>query len=742
MGIINNIHKNILSTAQNNLLYIVSSYFSQDKYQNSKLNQFIMCQPDIEKKEKIIENYPILQYIYNEKHIKYTKYEYRQIKVLQMIMLTPRIYIVLTEEEIILWNDSLKISMGFFEKYRNNPNYEILNKNLAKFDEDLFSLTYEIISKKVNKNNNDTTKLQFFLFSAKKIINEGKISEIFFISEVNQIFPINKNQIFTANGKNIQIIDIITKKIIKEDDNLGYLDFDISYAKYLFNDLILLSSEKIKKSVIYSVDKKSLLYFIDDSINNSFNLGKSKVVIIGQKIKEILLLPDMYVLSLEQYETDIFNSLQYKSFYEINDTCFLFINHKSKKLKEVFINDLNELIITKEIACPTDFITFCPFVYTYEENSNLLCSLFISKDQTYQILNHELLNLIEGEESEQVFSSIKRLFMNYFLINDNYYDYFKYNFPNTTNPNLNRSLINQNSSEFNNMAYISYSIICTNGKSTLNFALYKNKKLYELNSYCNYFEPNLKSDIIYSDNSKDIYIMSVIKNLFIYIIKINGLESTDVHIKHNFGNIKTKGIINIGNDRAFLFYDKKALVINVKETFKLSKLIPIETFSFPFNILYAYLYKSNILILSSDKLFLFNTTDKKIKKEIKLNFIIKIDDNIENIDINIIKIKENIYILIVEDNYLLFNIENFEKLKEKDELKINQYNMIFFKSYKEKFEIINKEIINNKILNIFTENTDEQRHKLKYLSPNKIFVGTYPNKFYIFENNESDADNN
>ena len=323
-----------------------------------------MCQPDIEKKEKIIENYPILQYIYNEKHIKYTKYEYRQIKVLQMIMLTPRIYIVLTEEEIILWNDSLKISMGFFEKYRNNPNYEILNKNLAKFDEDLFSLTYEIISKKVNKNNNDTTKLQFFLFSAKKIINEGKISEIFFISEVNQIFPINKNQVFTANGKNIQIIDIITKKIIKEDDNLGYLDFDISYAKYLFNDLILLSSEKIKKSVIYSVDKKSLLYFIDDSINNSFNLGKSKVVIIGQKIKEILLLPDMYVLSLQQYETDIFNSLQYKSFYEINDTCFLFINHKSKKLKEVFINDLNELIITKEIACPTDFITFCPFVYT------------------------------------------------------------------------------------------------------------------------------------------------------------------------------------------------------------------------------------------------------------------------------------------------------------------------------------------------------------------------------------------
>ena len=151
MGIINNIHKNILSTAQNNLLYIVSSYFSQEKFQNTAFNQFIMCQPDTDKKDKIIENYPILQYIHDEQNIKYTKYEYRQIKVLQMILLTPRIFIVLTEEEIILWNDSLKISLSFFDKYRNNQNLEILNKNLIRFDDDLFSISYEIKSKKKKK---------------------------------------------------------------------------------------------------------------------------------------------------------------------------------------------------------------------------------------------------------------------------------------------------------------------------------------------------------------------------------------------------------------------------------------------------------------------------------------------------------------------------------------------------------------------------------------------------------------
>jgi hypothetical protein len=738
MGIINNIHKNILSTAQNNLLYIVSSYFSQEKFQNTALNQFIMCQPDTDKKDKIIENYPILQYIHDEQNIKYTKYEYRQIKVLQMILLTPRIFIVLTEEEIILWNDSLKISLSFFDKYRNNQNLEILDKNLIRFDDDLFSISYEIKSKNQKKKNEDDIGFKYYLFSAKKIINEGKISEIFFINKINQAFPINKNQIFVINEKKIQIIDILSKDIIKEDNNLDYIQFDISYAKYIFNDLVLLSCNKQNKSVIYSADKKSLLYFIDDSIINSFNLGKNKVIIIGPKIKEILLLPDMYVLSLEQYETDIFNSLENKSFYEINDTCFLFINHKSKKLKEVFINELNELIITKEIICPTEFITFCPFVYTYEEYTRLLCSLFICKDQTYQILNHELLNLIEGEESEQVFSSIKRLFLNYFFVDENYYDYFKYNF---NNNNLNKSLTKQNNSEYSNMVYISYSIICSNGNSTLNFALYKNKKMYELNSFCNFFEPNLKSEIIYSNNFKDIYIIAIIKNILVYIIKINGLDSTDVNIKHNFGNIKTKGIINIGSERAFLFYDKKAIIINVNDSFKLSKLIPIENFSFPFNILYAYLYKSNILILSIDKLYLFNLLEKKIKKEIKLNFQIIIDDNIENIDINIIKIKDNIYILIVEENYMLFDINNFEKLKEKEILRLKSLNMLFFKSYKENFDIKEKDIIKNKVLNTFTEKTDEQRHKMKYLSPNKIFVGTYPNKFYIFENNEDTSDN-
>ena len=734
MGIVNNIHKKIITTAQNNLLYIVSTYFSQEKYQNSKFSQLIICQPGEEKKDKIIENYPVLSYKFDEPQIKYIKYEYRQINVLQMIMMTPKIFITLTEEEIILWNESLKISNSYFEKYRSKKNFEIINKDIQKFDDDLFSLSYEIIQKKENKDTNEKSGLQFLVFSSKKIINEGKISEIFFIDKFENIFLINKKQIFVSISKKIQIIDIFTKKIIKTDINLEYLNFDISYAKYLFNDLILLSSKNKTKSIIYSADKQSLLYFIEDSIITSFNLGLNKVIVLGQKIKEILLLPDMFVLSLEQYETDIFNSIEYKSFYPINETSFLFINHKTNKLKEVFINEINELIITKEIICPNEYIKFCPFVFSYENYTRLLCALFICRDQTYQIMNYDLINLIEGDEKEQTFSSIKRLFINYFEIDNNYYN--NYNYYNE------KFLEKQNPENNHTIAYIPYSIIIPNETCTLNLALYRNKKLYELNSLCNYFEPNLKSEIIYSNNSKDIYIISLIKNLLVYIIKINGIDTSDICIKHNFGNNKTKGIINIGNECVFIFYDKKATIINVKDTFKASKISPLDNYSFPFNILFAHLYLTNLILLSENKLFLYNTLEKKIKKEIKLNFKIILNDNIENIDINILNLEDTIFILIIGETYMLFDIEKFEKIKINDELKIKQRFFLFFKSYKEKFEIIKKDIINNKVLKTFTEKTDEQRHKMKYLGINKIFVGTYPNKFFIFENNDEDNNNN
>ena len=273
-----------------------------------------------------------------------------------------------------------------------------------------------------------------------------------------------------------------------------------------------------------------------------------------------------------------------------------------------------------------------------------------------------------------------------------------------------------------------------NGESTLNFAIYKNKKLYELNSFYNYFDPNMKTEII--NSKKDIYILSIIKNVVFYIVKINGLESIDKSHNYNFGNVKFRGIVNLENDNVFIYYDKKAIIINIIETFK-TKINPIDTFLFPFNIIYAYYYISNIILISDTKVYLFDYYAKKIQKEMDLGFKIINEENIENIDINILQIQDDIYILIFGLDYILFNINTFEKIVNPSIHKIKKRYMLFFNSLKEYFEIIKKDIIINKVISTFREKTDEQRHKMRYLSNNRIFIGTYPNKFFIFENNEN-----
>ena len=242
----------------------------------------------------------------------------------------------------------------------------------------------------------------------------------------------------------------------------------------------------------------------------------------------------------------------------------------------------------------------------------------------------------------------------------------------------------------------------------------------------------MKTDIIANINSKDIYILSIIKNMIIYIVKINGIESNDKSLNYNFGNIKSKGIVNLENDNVFIYYDKKAIIINIIEAF-ISKINPIDSFLFPFDIIFAYYYLSNVILISNTHIFLFDYNNKKIEKEMNLGFKI-IND--ENIDINILHLQNDTYILIYGLNYVIFNINTFKKIKNISS-NIKQRNILFFNSLKENFEIIKKDIITDKVIERFSEETDEQRHKMKYLSNNRMFVGIYPNKFYIFEINDN-----
>lgn len=124
----------------------------------------------------------------------------------------------------------------------------------------------------------------------------------------------------------------------------------------------------------------------------------------------------------------------------------------------------------------------------------------------------------------------------------------------------------------------------------------------------------MKTEIIFNINSKDIYILSIIKNIIIYIIKINWIESNDKSLNYNFGDIKSKGIINLGNNNVFIYYDKKDIIINIIEAF-ISKINPIDSFQFPFDILFAYYYSAYIILISESHIFYFFIIIKKLKKK-------------------------------------------------------------------------------------------------------------------------------
>ena len=743
-GIVGGTINKELKRAQNNLHYIVSYYFTQEKIPNRLKNPFILCQ---QAQEDIkIKNFPLVSFKFDKNNLKYTKYEYRQYKIIQMIMLSADIFVSLTEEGLQIWYENNKkmekITEEFFDKIKNNNNIDISNCEIKKFDCDLFYLTFTVKQRENNTNlninlnriynkKNDLHGPQFVLFSASKILKEGKIKEIFSINKIEFAFPISSSQVFTLRKDEIKILDFRDKKLFKIDKNLNILRYPINYSCYLIKDLVLISSKSKNISIIYSTDKLNIIYEINDFIEICFNLGKDKVIIIGKKIKEILFFPNMQILSLQQYETDIFGSFEIKNFYPINNDTFFYINHKNRKLKEVFLNQNNELIIKKEVICPLNTVEFCPFIYTQNlsktnaENadSNFLCALFICKGQTYYLRDENLNELYISENEPSFYSSIKRLFLSF--LENKYIEIIK-PIEGIRLPNNNKII----KKELHDL-YLPFIIFSNAGESTLNIASMKNKNLKELDCHCNIFDQNIKTEIITNGFDKEIYILSIIKNEFIYIVKINDTIIKDKKENFNFGNnIKNIGILNLDKYIVFIYLDKKAITFKVNDSFE-SQINPIDTFLFPFSIIYAYNFGKEIILVAKNQMFLFDYNSKKIEKEMGFEYDISNKDN----EINISQVENEIFIFINGNNYFLFDIDKFEMIIDLNEYDLINKTFLIYNRLPDKFEIIKKDLITNRIIQIFKEDVYENKQKMKYLNNGRIFVGCYPNKFFIFENN-------
>ena len=730
-----------MKKAQNNLHYIVSYYFTQERQPQKNKNPFIMCQQVQE--DKKIKNFPLITFKYNKNNLNYTKYDYRQFNIIQMIMLTPNIFISLTEEGLQLWyenNGIQKITTQFFDKIKKNNNSEMDNLELKKFNNDLFYLTFNVNQKQNNNINinllnnfckiNDLIGLQFILFSANKIITEGKFLEIFSINKIKFAFCINESQILTI-GDGIKIMNAFDKKILKEDKDCEILNYPITFACYLIQDLILISSKLKKYSVIYSANNLNTIYEINDFIELAFNLGNDKIIIVGNYIKEIIFLPDIEILSLNQYETDIFGSFKNKTFYPINDSTFLFINHKNRKLKEIVLNQNNELIIKNEILCPLDTLNFCPFsMNNYENNqisnssSTFYCALFICKEQTYYLKNENLMDLSFSDNSfSSFYSSTKRLFLSYF---ENNYIEITNHIEALVNPEKTREIRREVTD-----IYLPFISLSSSGESNLSLAMIKNKTLNELDVHLNLFDHEIKTELINSQNKGEIFIISIIKKSLIYIVKLNQNIIKSKEENFNFGNnTKNLGIVNLGDYLAFIYFDKKAIIINVNDSFE-NQVNPIDTFLFPFDIVYAYNYKGEIILVSNDEAFLFDYNSKNVDKKIEFNFEVSLKYN----DVNIAQIQSDIFILTNGLNYFIFDINKFEIIFDISEYHLIINTFLLYNRLPDKFEVVKKDLRSDINIQIYREEVPKNKQKIQYLSNGRLFVSFYPNKFFIFENN-------
>ena len=732
-----------MKKAQNNLQYIVSYYFTQERQPQKTKNPFIMCQQVQE--DKKTKNFPLTSFNYDKNNLKYTKYDYRQFNIIEMIMLTPDTFVSLSEEGLQLWYDNngiQKITTKFFDKIRSSNDSEISNCKLKKFNNDLFYLTFNV-NKKQHSNNininlfnsfnktNELLGLQFILFSANKIIKQGKFIELFSINKINFAFCISDSQILTI-GDDIKIMNFSDKKIFKIDKDCEILKYPITSAFYLTQDLILISSKNKKYSVIYSANNLSVIYEINDFIKLAFNLGNDKIIILGNYFKEIIFLPDIEVLSLSQYETDIFGSFNSKTFYPINDSTFFFINHKNRKLKEIYLNENNELIIKNEILCPLNTINFCPFSYEPQKNSesinssnNFYCALFICKEQTYYLKNENLLDFSLTDNSfSSFYSSTKRQFLSYF---ENSYIEITKPIESLVDPEKNSEIKKEVTD-----IYLPFNSLTASGESNLNIGLFNNKILNELDVNLNLFDQEIKTELINKENENEVYILSIIKNSLIHLVKINNQNNVKEKKENfNFGNnVKNIGIVNLGNYLAFIYYDKKAIMLNVKDSFE-NQINPKETFLFPFDIFYAYNYEGNILLVTKNMVFLFDYDSNYLEN----TFEFKIDISLKYNEINIAQIQDDVFILVNGLNYFIFDINKFKKISDIGEYNLTINTFLFYNRFPDKFEVIKKDLRSDINIQIFREEVPKNKQKIKYLPNGRLFVGCYPNKFFIFENN-------
>lgn len=616
-----------------------------------------------------------------------------------IIMLNNDLFIALTKNKFIIYSFFFNVSIKkcLFTKIPIE-NYKKSKIKFEKISNNLFYIFYF----------SEDEKYIFSIYNEKLLINNKPAIPIFeekdtikfsFCILSNNKFCILKQNncliIYEYENNNINQTLIISP-FIQNDNNINIFNeiFKIN------EDLILISIISNRNySIIYSLNEKAIKRNINHLTKYCFSIHNNKIIVCG--------IPNSYIISLENFQNInyqdnehifLINEDNLRRYYPLNKDFFYYFDIGTRNFFLVdFIMINNELIPRRNIIfhflLNENSIKLRLFFSNLNKQNKLMCSLLINSNNSYELYDDNFTDLLNGNLiSSNLHSEKKR--------------YFKFFFSDRTNEN-----------------YLIYNI-------NLNFHFQSDILLRERNwKYYNKFESqNNLTYYFIKDKENEYFLFCDHNNIRGHkfpenIFKNNLINfSNDISIKPIQCVELENGLICAYKNKKIGFYD----INNFTEVFVNNNLIGN-------NILKVQKFKFNLLILTQFKFMIYRRKTNSLvnflvlKNEIKtrLNY-----DNYNKIQILILNTNKNIAIII--DNIDLYYVDLIKFIIIHN-LKYEEciLRMRYFEN--NICEIYSYELKRKKIIQTFNRKSSDENKPIicKYINNDKMFVGVFPNKYYI-----------
>ena len=700
MGVLNNIENKFENYNSRNIKRNLSKIIDKlietkiEKFSYPKRLNFNTINNQIKEENLNLKRYNNIKFRKRYK-LSIIEYFFKSEGVYDIIMLKNNLFIAITKENFIIYSFFFDISIKKCS-YTKIPieNYKESKLKIERISNDLFYIFYflknelveDIVFSIYNENlleNNETAKPIFEersnLFFNYCILSKTK----FCILNIHNILTIFE---YNSLNQNYQIKEIISILIANNNNSPNVL-------KKLFaitDDLILISNTN--HSIIYSIYEKNIKRNINTLTKYCFTIQNNKIIIVG--------IPNSYIISLEDYEdinfqdnNQIFliNQNNEKIFFPINSELIYYFDKNLSNLYRIDFIMINNILnprttfVVNYIFNDTT-LKLRLFISKINSEKQIMCSLITYSDNSYKLYDENFI-LFNNDLK-------KRNFMYYFT-NINKENFIVYSINNPFHLNDNKIFLLRERNWRN--------------------CIYKNSENPEICYYMN-------------DKKNNFLIMC--NHIILNIIIFNDYEELNCKtiyfgIENSFKPIQC---VELENGLCCAYKNQKIMFI---DPLKFNIIFNIDNLTYNY-ILKIQKFYSNLLILTKFKLMIYNRKNKSIVNYLILKNVIKTEltfNTYERIQILLLKKNKDIAVIIDNNELYLINLIELTLIKN-----INfEESIIRINKYIQQFEVYSYEIKNNKINQTFIRKNFDTHNPIiwRYISNDKMFVGFFPNKFFL-----------